>query len=505
MLKVSKSNIDKNEKGDNSNKKAFIQLTIMMGLTILTQIVSILKTSTVASQFGATVEMDAFNFSNSIGTFIFSFIGAGVTTVLIPNLVKKEKEEGVDIFISTLYTLAFAILFLVYFMRRFIVKGLSSGGEDFIYIASNIMLITLITQFITSFSGATNAIFQCTGKFNLPKLINLLTTICLVILIVFMPNLDIYKYAFYILITSAVNVILQIALAIKNGYRFKFKINPRNKEFRKMFKIFLPTVLSTGLYQFSLVTDTVISSNLGEGKVSILSYSNTLMSMVNAILLTNLMTYFYPKIAKSINNDNSQEKLFDLMILLNGIMCLIVTAFFIVGKDGIVVLYQRGKFTSAITELVYTGTLLYMIGIPINAMRDLIYRYFYAKSDTFTPFKNSLIVSILNIIISIILSKFIGIYGIILGTVVTSYISFGMIMFRFGRKFRIKYSKKVLIIENSKLILNSILVICIMKFIISLLPNMNVILSILIYGILTVVLYGLILILSRSKILKIKL
>lgn len=502
---VENRNIEKVEGKDNSSKKAFLQLAMMIVLTIITQVVTILKTSTVASQFGATVEMDAFNFSNSIGTFIFSFIGAGVTTVLIPNLVKKDKEEGVNIFISVLYTMAFAVLLCVYFFRRFIVQSLSSGSNEFVIIACNIMLITLITQFVTSFLGATNAIFQCRGKFNFPKVINLITTIALVGLIVFIPSLTIYKYAVYILVISIINVVIQAWLAIRYGYKFKYKIDIKNDEFRKMFKVFLPTVLSTGLYQFSLVTDTVISSNLGEGNVSILGYSNTLMTMVNAILLSNLMTYFYPKIAESINKDNSQEKMFDLMLLLNGIMCLIVVVFFIVGKAGIVVLYERGKFTPTITGMVYIGTLLYMLGIPINAMRDLVYRYFYAKGDTLTPFKNSLIVSVANIVVSIILAKFMGIYGVVLGTVSTSYMSFSMILFRFNKKFKIQYSKKILIIENIKLIINSVIVIISVKSIIYIVPTMNVLLNILVYGIITVFLYGAILILFKSKVLQVKL
>ena len=96
-------------KDKNSNKRASIQLITMIGLTIIIQVVTILKTSVVAAQFGATIEMDAFNFSNSIGVFIFSFIGAGVTTVLIPNLVNKDDDQGVNIFISTLYTIGFIV------------------------------------------------------------------------------------------------------------------------------------------------------------------------------------------------------------------------------------------------------------------------------------------------------------------------------------------------------------------------------------------------------------
>lgn len=492
-------------KNNNANKKQFLQLFIMIVLTILTQIITILKTSTVAGLFGATVEMDAFSFSNSIGTFIFSFIGAGITTVLIPNLVSDEKEKEVNIFISVLYTLAFFVLISVYLFRKVIVQGLSNGSDEFVYIACNVMLITLITQYITSFLGATNAIFQCSGKFNFPKVINLIFTVILVLLIVFMPNLTIYKYAFYILITSIINVVIQIWLAIHDGYRFRYSLNIKNNEFKNMFKVFLPTVLSTGLYQFSLVTDTVISSNLGEGSVSILSYSNTLMTMVNTILLTNLMTYFYPKIARSINREDSQEKLFDLMILLNGIMCLVVVGFFVVGRDSIILLYERGKFTSTITNLVYIGTLIYMLGIPINTMRDLIYRYFYAKGDTLTPFKNSVIVSIANIVISIIMARCIGIYGIILGTVITSYISFGMILYRFNKKFGIQYSKKILVKENIKLIIDAVIVSFIVNAITNLLSNMNILVRIIILGIISIIIYAVILVIFKSKVLKVRL
>lgn len=508
MLKVKRNNSnleDKHVKVKNSNKKTFLQLVIMIGLTLITQVVTILKTSTVAAQFGATVEMDAFSFSNSIGTFIFSFIGAGITTVLIPNLVKEDKEEGINIFISILYTLAFAILIIVYFSRKFIVQSLSNGGEQFVYIACNVMLITLITQYISSFLGATNAIFQCSGKFNFPKFVNLATTIILVMMIVLLPNLTIYKYSFYILLTSMVNVIIQVFLSIKGGYKFRYNLNLKNSDFKDMFKVFLPTVLSSGLYQFSLVTDTIISSNLGEGKVAVLSYSNTLMTMVNAILISNLMVYFYPKIARSINDEDSQDKLFELMILLSSIIFLVVAGFFIVGRDGIVILYERGKFTSTITKMVYYGTLLYMIGIPINTMRDLVYRYFYAKGDTITPFKNSLIISILNILISIILSKFMGIYGIILGTVLTSYLSFSMILFRFNKKFTIKYSKKILCMEIFKIILTTIIVIFLLKIIMNILPEFSSLLNVILYGVITVIIYFVILILLKSKILKIKL
>ena len=95
--------------------------------------------------------------------------------------------------------------------------------------------------------------------------------------------------------------------------------------------------------------------------------------------------------------------------------------------------------------------------------------------------------------------------GIILGTVITSYISFIMIFFRFSKKFTIKYSKKILILENLKIFIASFVAIVFIKSLIKLIPVMNALSNIIIYGVLTVIVYILILILFKSKIFKIKL
>lgn len=491
--------------GEKDNLRAFMQLALMMFLTIFTQIIMLLKTSVIASSFGVSIEMDAFNFANNIGSFIYSFIGAGVTTILIPNLVNKNKRESINIFISVLYSFAFIVLIIVNVFRGVLVRALSSGNEQFILITCNIMFVTLITQYINSFTGATNAIFQCSGKFNFPKFITLVTSSMLVLLVVITPNITIYKYVNIVLITTIINVIIQIYLAIKGGYFYKYKVDFKDVEFRKMIRIFVPTVLSTGLYQVSLLIDSIISANLGQGEISKLSYSNTIMTLINAVILSNIMTYFYPKIAKNINKQNGQKKMFDLSILINSIMILVVVGFVTVGRESIVILYERGKFTSEITSIVYKCTLIYMIGLPTNAFRDLIYRYFYAKQDTLTPFKNSLIISFINIAISIILAKFIGIYGIILGTVITSYLSLIMILFRFSKKFKVQYSKMCLIIENSKLIFSAILTILIIGVFKEIIPQLNSIISLFLYGLCTIFIYGVSIYLLKSKVFKLKL
>lgn len=476
-----------------------------MVLTMLTQVIMLLKTSVVASNFGISVEMDAFNFANNIGTFIYSFIGAGVTTVLIPNLINTKNKESINIFISILYTTALAILFIIFSIKEDIIKILFRGSDEFIMLTNNIMVITLITQFINSFTGVTNAITQCSGKFNLPKISTLVTSIILLLSIVFINDLTIYTYAFIILITTILNVAFQVYIVIRDRYVFKYKINIRDKKFKNMMKVFAPTVLGAGLYQISLLMDGIISANLGPGEISKLSYSNTIMGMVNSVIISNITTYFYPQIARDADEENGGEKLFDLILLVNAIMILIVVGFILVGKDGIVILYERGEFTSSVTEVVYLCTLVYIFGLPANAFRDFIYRYFYAKGDTMTPFKNGLIISCLNIVISIILSKQMGIYGIIFGTTFTSYLSLILILMKFHKRYKFNYNIKIFILENIKLIIAAIITILVINIVIKLTLNINIFIKCIICGISAVIIYCIIAYILKSKIFILKL
>lgn len=477
----------------------------MIILTIVTQVFTLLKTSIAAKNFGTSVYMDAFNFTNNVGIFIFSFIGAGVTTILIPNLIDKKKKNGINIFISFLYTIAIIIFIIICIFSSQILKFISNGSNNFIAIASDLMFIVLLTQLILSLSGITNAIFQCEEKFNIPKLISLITTILLVVIMLLNSNFSIKYYSYYIFLTTFLNIFCQIYIIYKQGFSFKFNIDLKNRYFLDMIRSFIPIMLSTGLYQISLITDTIISSRLGSGQISILNYSNTIVSMINTLLLANIITYIYPKIVKKIEQNDSQERLFELVTFINSIMFLVVLGFFIVGKDGVEILYQRGEFTANTTYIVYICSFIYILSLPVNSIRDLIYRYFYAKLDTMTPFKNSIVASILNIIISIYLSKFIGIYGIIIGTVLTSFISLTMILIRFKIKFEFKFCFRKVIFENLKIVTSMLITLIILLIIKKSIIINNVIFEVILLSGLTIFVYGIILYIFRSNIYKIKL
>ncbi|MCS0826783.1 polysaccharide biosynthesis C-terminal domain-containing protein [Cytobacillus firmus] len=488
-----------------SNKKNSLkQIFYMVILTFGTQICLLIINSILASQFGVSVEMDALALSNSISIFIYSFIGAGVTTILIPKLVDTSNHKAVNTFVTILYSLAFMVLLVVVLLRKPIIALVSGIDESyFLEVASILLPIILLSQYANSFLGFSNAVLQYKGNFNYPKVTTLITSLLLMILLLFYSHFNIYLYAAFTLATVVLNVGLQFYRVKKAGFYYKFSLNIKNEKFINIIKTFFPIILSTGLYQLSMVIGTAIATRLGEGQSSILNYSNSVTSMLNMLLLANIMAYLYPTLARSIELKNSQFKLFDYFLFLNVILSIIVVLFTVVGKEGITLLYERGSFSASATEIVYNCSLIIIIAFPINGMRDLIYRYFYVKGDTLTPFKNSITVSLLNIIMSLILSNFFGVYGIVLGTMITSYISLLMIIIKFIKKYGFKYNKRSFFAENSKVLIITMVSILIVGYIKKYLAVQSEVLNIMFYVPISLFIFITLLYLLKSKVFRI--
>ena len=56
--------------------KNIILLALMVVITCITQIITLMKSSIVAGIFGVSSEMDAYNFSNNMVSFIFGIIAS---------------------------------------------------------------------------------------------------------------------------------------------------------------------------------------------------------------------------------------------------------------------------------------------------------------------------------------------------------------------------------------------------------------------------------------------
>lgn len=461
-------------------------LILMIIITGITQILTLMKSSLVAGIFGTGIEIDAYNLANSIVSFLFGFIAAGISTVIIPNYVKNTNRKNVDTFITALYGLIAFIVFILIAFRYQIIGVFSNRDELFVNICCNTLIILLLANYLLAISDVTVAYFQCKGKYNLPKIVSLIAQLIVVVVLIFYPNLTISQYTYIIAIGLFINFLLDTIFAFKEGWRVYPSLALFSPGTKKLFGIFLPIVFSTGIYKLSLMIDSTIAARLQTGQITILAYASQISNIINTILIGNLLTYYYPKIVEKVDTSDGQKSFWNQVILFHLIVCLVIAGFTTVGHETVELLFRHGTFSEDAAKFVYIGALIYVVGQQTDVVRDLIYRFFYAKGNTTVAAKNSVIISVVNITVSIILVYFIGFFGIFFGTIIASFISLIVMFFKFNAYFEFVISIKSIakaLLKNNLVVIITITIIVFLK---KLIVFNSLFLQIFIYGILTV-------------------
>lgn len=478
-------------------KKINYGLMLMIMISFMTQILSLFKSSIVAGSFGAGNEMDAYNLANNVVTFVFGFAASGISTIIIPEYANKRNKKAIDTFITVIYGSILIFVVLMIAMRIQLFGIFSSRGEVFTYLTANIFIILSLTHYLSSISNITVAYFQCEGKHNIPKIVTLICQI-LVIVVLLMFEFDIIQYTLIIAASLFLSFFVDIFLALKCGWRYR----PRlllDQDAKILLKRFAPVIVSTGIYQLTLLIDTTIASFLDAGKLSILSYSSQISLMVDSVLIGNLVIYLFPKITKRIHEVGYQKHFWEITASLHAIVCLVSAVFLTVGHEGVALLFQRGAFTDDASMMVFVGAAIYIAGNQISIVRASVYRYFYAIGNTNIPGINSILVSVLNIVVSIILVRLIGFYGIILGTVLVSLISLGGILVMFHKKIGFCPEFVAIIGRYIKSFLTFLLTVILVYLTKHCLSIANELVSLVLYGIETIGIYVLITFLFNKK------
>lgn len=210
----------------------------MVLLTIIIQAFILVKSAIVASYFGVSAELDAFNLANRISTFIYSFIGAGISTVIIPYLRDKINKNGINIFISVIYSAGFLLLILmVIFGEELIIIAGGSNNNHFIELAANILIFTALTGFINSLIQLAKGVLEFNDKFNIQKLLVLITNIILVMMLLVGDN-NIYYYTIVGLFTAILNLVFHGFILKKTSFRYSINYDLGNQSFKEMMTLF---------------------------------------------------------------------------------------------------------------------------------------------------------------------------------------------------------------------------------------------------------------------------
>ncbi|MBA9039374.1 putative peptidoglycan lipid II flippase [Bacillus aryabhattai] len=394
---------------------------IVFVITALSKVLGFLRETFLAYQFGTSFESDAYFVALTPSTLAITF-ALSVSSVFIPLFVKNmnDKQEA-HRFANNIIIIFFVVsivLYLCLFLNgkafiSLIAPGLPQYAEtlsiQMLKILFPLVFVSIVIQMYTDMLNSYEK-FSASAMSLLPN--NLLIIFYLVIV---GKEFGIGGVAYITLAAFLTQLIILYYLLRKEQYQFRLSQKVFDIKTKEFLILVFPVLLSSAFSQVNAIVDRFIASNLSEGSISALMYSFRLRSMITGIFVTAIITVTFPKISKlalKLNKEDlvklTQESL-QMILLIVGPISVYLMLF---STDIIKLLFERGEFSHQATIATSGVFFYYSLGLIFIGIRDVVVRNFYALGDTKSPTIIIIASLFINIILSFVLVKIMGLNGL---------------------------------------------------------------------------------------------
>lgn len=404
---------------------------ILMLITVLSKILGFTRDITLSYFYGASGVSDAYLIATTIPIVIFSFIGIGLSTGYIPMYSKIEQDEGeleankyTNNLVNILIIICTIILVFGQVFTTQIVKTFASGFEgETLLLAIKITKISLLGIYFTGIVYIFTGFLQLKNNYIIPALVGVPLNFIIILSIFLSSKTSILILAIGSVVATASQILILIPSMYRNRYRYKFILDIKDKYIKKMFYISLPIIIGASVNQINILVDRTLASKIAVGGISSLNYANKLSGFIQGLFVLSIATAMYPMISKMAaeNNIDGLKKSVSEAISSINILVIPATIGAMIFSNPIVeLLFGRGAFDDTAIYMTSSALFFYSIGMLGVGLREIISRAFYSMQDTKTPMINATISVAMNIILNVILSKFIGISGLALATSISA-------------------------------------------------------------------------------------
>lgn len=407
---------------------------LLMLITLFSKFFGFARDITLAYIYGASNVSDAYLIALTIPNVIFTFIATGIVTGYIPMYSKIEKEYGVaegnkytNNLVNILLIFCTLIIIVTLSFTGQIVKVFASGFEgETLQLAIQFTQVSIIGIFFTGLIHIFSGYLQIKGNYIIPALIGFPLNFFIILAIFLSFNIHIMILAIGSVIATASQLLLLLPFLRCKGYRYAFTFDFNNKHIKEMMYLVLPVIIGTSVNQINILVDRTLASRIVVGGISALNFANTLKGFVLGIFVVSISTAMYPTISKMAAGKNIQGLKKSVAEAISGVNLLVIPAtigFLIFSKPIVTLLYGHGAFDSEAIALTSNALFFYSLGMIGFGLNLILSRTFYSLQDTKTPMINATIAVVLNIILNIILSKYLGIGGLALATSISAIVT----------------------------------------------------------------------------------
>ncbi|HHU70139.1 MAG TPA: murein biosynthesis integral membrane protein MurJ [Thermoanaerobacterales bacterium] len=416
-------------------REAAKAVSIVMVITIASKVMGFARDMAVGAVYGATSITDAYLVSLSIPSIVFGSAFAALSTTFIPMFVELTVQKGKDEaykftnnLINILFVFMIVIVLLGILFAPQLVRIVAFGFEGEVYnLAVELTRLAFPMIIFIALAYIFTGILHAQNEFTIPAAIGFPYNASILIFLFFLSQ----KFTIHgLVIATVIGAFLQAAIQYpsvkRNGFKYKFIFDLKDETIIKLGMLVIPVILGMSVQQLNSLVDKMLASGLAEGSISALNFANRLNGFVYGVFTHNTAVVLYPILSKFAVEDRL-DALKEAIIKTTNVVLLIVipiTVGSIVLREPIVrVLFEWGQFDERAVQMTASALLYYSIGMVAFGLRDLYNRIFYSIQDTKTPMLNGIYAVIINIVLNLILVRFMAHNGLALATSISGIIT----------------------------------------------------------------------------------
>lgn len=427
-------------------KQKFSQSSIVLMLVILIcKIVGMLRDIVLANYYGTSNISDAYLIASSVPTLLFYFIGHSLSTAYIPMYNQVKAKYGIraaDNFTNNILNISLVIgtviVFILLVAPNIVVKLFAAGfDKETSKIAITLIRISAMSIFLMIIIHILGGYLQANKSFLAPAAISFPRNIAIVGSVVISAKYGIIWLGIGILVAYLLELIFLLPFVLFKGYRYRPIIKFKDKTISQTLYVVTPILLGMCVGQINKIVDRSMASMVTEGGISALTYASVINNAIQEILVTGIITILFSSCAELVASGKHKEVKRKLSHTINTLLFFLTPA-----CAGVIVLAEpivrfilcRGEFDTYSLNMTTNALKCYTLGLVFLALRDTFVKVFYAYKETRITTIISIASILLNIILNIVLGRFIGIHGLALATSISAIFNCILLMIFMFRK-----------------------------------------------------------------------
>lgn len=410
----------------------FLNVLVVSLSTVGSRVLGLFRDILAFSIFGSSVLNSAFLLAFTFPNLFRRLLGEGaLTAALLPLLTEEKERYGKErLFwlynkiLSRVMTVLFALVALCSLVMIGVgrIPGLPERWDLAMLLGILLFPYMALICLAAAFAAALNALH----RFAIPALTAVWLNLSIILFLgglgYFATEVSLYRMYWLccgVLVGGAFQLLIPWVVLRRQGWRFELDFKP-SPEVREFGRLLLPGILGASVIQINILVSRSLAHFIDESAVSIYYLANRLVELPLGIFTIAIATVYFPAFSEWAARDNREEfcKTFQQsMRLMFAIAVPAMVGFFVMGEPIIAFLFEWGAFRASDTALTLPLLWAFALGLPLYSMVVLLVRGFYAFKDTRTPMKVSVFAFVLNLVLSLILMRILGVIGLALANI----------------------------------------------------------------------------------------